>query len=433
MTDHLLISFFVILLLLALSAFFSAAETALTAISRARLFKLVQDGNKAAKAASRLRRDKESLIATVLLGNTAINVAASALATSLAIAVFGAEGAPVAIVTAVLTLLLVVFSEILPKTYAIQNAEAVSLKLAGPVRLIVLLFKPVTWAVQHFNRFLLKLFNVDITQSTSLVPAADVIRGTIELHHREGEVVKQDRDMLGSILDLSEIEVSRIMTHRKEVEMIDADLPPDQLVAAAVATLHSRIPLWQGNPDNIIGVLHVKSLVKLLGERRGDSLTTGAILAFCRKPWFIPETTSLRHQLLAFRSRREHFALVVDEYGAWQGIVTLEDIIEEIVGNIEDEHDEADNNIQRAGPSAWFVNGDVPLRDINRSLDWNLPDEHASTVAGLLIHEAQAIPSVGEHFDAHGFRFTVVGKDATRITRLRIEKLPEASPENAEP
>ncbi len=395
---------------LLISAFLSAPETALTAISRARIYQLVMDGNKAAQIVSKLRRHKESLIGTVLLGNTAVNVAASALATTLAITMFGSEGKLVAIVTLAMTLLLVVFAEILPKTYAIQNAERVSLALAPALNLIVLLFYPLTWSVQLFIRAVFKLFGVDITKTDTLISATDVIRGTIELHHREGKMIKQDRDMLGSILDLNDIEVKNIMVHRKQVETIDADLPADELVAQAVSTMHSRIPLWRGEPDNILGVLHVKNLIKLLGERHdniGGSHRRG-ILASCSKPWFIPETTTLRSQLLAFRSKRQHFAFVVDEYGGWQGIVTLEDIIEEIVGDIEDEHDEGQTDIQKAGDDAYYVNGGVSVRDLNRQLDWNLPDDDAATVAGLLIHEAQNIPAVGEHFDIHGFRFTVV-------------------------
>ncbi|MDE3016713.1 MAG: HlyC/CorC family transporter [Pseudomonadota bacterium] len=424
MTNNLFLYSLIILLFVLLSAFFSAAETALTAISRARIYQLVMAGNWRAKIASRLRREKESLIGTVLLGNTAVNVAASALATSLAITVFGKEGAAVAIVTVLMTLLLVVFSEILPKTYAIQNAERVALALSPVLSLLVKLFYPITYAVQHFIRLLLKYFGVDITKANTFISATDVIRGTIELHHREGHMVKQDRDMLGSILDLNDIEVEKIMVHRKQVETLDAGLPPEKLVAEAVSTMHSRLPVWRGEPDNIIGVLHVKNLVRLLGDRPGK-VSSEAILALCHKPWFIPEATSLRDQLLAFRNQRQHLAIVVDEYGGWQGIVTLEDIIEEIVGNIDDEHDEIESGIQRAGQDVYYVNGDVPLRDANRSLGWSLPDEHASTVAGLVIHEAQTIPAAGDHFNLHGFRFTVVGKDARQITRLKIEKLPD--------
>lgn len=412
-----------ILLFLLISAFLSAAETALTAISRARIYQLVMDGNKRAQTVSKLRREKESLIGTLLLGYNAVNIAASALGTSLAINMFGNNQAGLAIATLVMTLLVVIFAEVLPKTYAIHNPERVSLKVAPAINLLIKLLYPATRSIQIFIRLILQLFGIDITKSNTLISATDVIRGTIELHHREGQMIKQDRDMLGSILDLDQIEVKDIMIHRKEVETINADLPAPELVKQAVSTMHSRIPLWKGDPDNIIGLLHVKDLVKAMSGRLG-TLSTADIVATCHKPWFIPETTNLRNQLIAFRNRKQHLALVVDEYGAWRGIITLEDIIEEIVGNIDDEHDETARNIQKIGEATYLISGSTPLRDINRQLDWSLPDEHASTIAGLLIHEAEAIPNVGEHFFVHGFRFTVVEKDDTQITALRLEKLP---------
>ncbi len=409
---------------LLLSAFFSASETALTAVSRARIYQLVMDGNKRASIVSRLRRNKESLIGTVLLGNNAVNIAASALATSISIQLFGSEGGLV-MVTILMTLLVVIFTEVLPKTYAIQNAERVALVLSPILSVLVKLLYPITRVIQLFIHLILKIFGVDITRSNTLISATDVIRGTIELHHREGQMIKQDRDMLGSILDLNDVEVDSIMVHRKQVETINADLPPHELIRQAVSTMHSRIPLWRGQPDNIIGLLHVKNLIKVINDHQGE-LTPNNILAICHKPWFIPETTTLRDQLLAFRSKRQHFAFVVDEYGTWEGIVTLEDIIEEIVGDIDDEHDEAYNDILPAGQDTYLVEGSVTVRDVNRHLDWNLPDDDAATVAGLLLHEAEAIPAVGESHDILGHRFTVLEKDDTQITRMRIQKL-EAS------
>lgn len=413
----------VILIFLLISAFFSAAETAMTAVSRARIYQLVMDGNKRAQIVSRLRKEKESMIGTVLLGNNAVNIAASAIATTLSVRLFGDENG-LLIVTVIMTLLVVIFSEVLPKTFAIQNAERVSLAFAPALSLLVKLFWPITRSIQLFIRVTLSLFGVDINKTNTLISATDVIRGTIELHHREGKMIKQDRDMLGSILDLNDIEVCDIMIHRKNVETLDADLPPDELVTQAVSTMHSRIPLWRGEPDNILGVLHVKNLIKAMREHEGE-LTSEDILGICAAPWFIPETTSLRGQLLAFRSKRQHFAFVIDEYGGWQGIVTLEDIIEEIVGDIEDEHDEVARDVQKLAENIYVIDGSVTLRDLNRQLGWSLPDDDASTIAGLLIHEAQTIPSVGERFHVHGFNITVIEKDAMQITRVKVEKRPE--------
>ena len=435
MPHELLLYGLTILLFLLISAFFSAAETAMTAISRARIYQLVMEGNKPAQLVSKLRRHKESMIGTVLLGYNMVNIAASVLATSLSIKYFG-NGEGLVFTTLLMTFLVVVFTEVLPKTYAIHNAEIVSLRLAPMLQICVTLLYPITRSIQLLIYLLMKLFGVNLAQKTSMVSATDVIRGTIELHHREGKMIKQDRDMLGSILDLNDRLIEEIMVHRTQVETLDIDLPPTELVAKAFGNMHSRIPLWREEQDNIIGLLHVKNLIKSLNEHAdptGATLNHSEILDLCSKPWFIPETTSLRDQLLAFRNKRQHFAFVVDEYGGWQGIVTLEDIIEEIVGDIEDEHDEGQMDIQKAGDNAYYVSGSLSLRDLNRQLDWNLPDENAATIAGLLIHEVENIPSVGEQFDIHGFNFTVISKEATQITRLRIEKLPDTVlPEDVE-
>lgn len=422
--DNILFYGFIILLFLLISAFFSAAETALTAISRARIFHLVMDGNRRAETVSRLRKNKESLIGAILLGNNAVNIAASAIATSLAIRLFGNNDTALAIVTVVMTLLVVIFAEILPKTYAIQNSERVSLVLAPAVSLLVGFLYPITHGIQLFIRIPFKLFGIDLTKTGALISATDVIRGTIALQHREGQMIKQERDMLGSILDLSHIEVKDVMLHRTHVEMLDVNLAAEQLVHHAVSTLHSRIPLWEDNPDNIIGVLNVKTLIKTINEMP-EAPDNAKIRAIAVKPWFVPETTPLRDQLLAFRRRRQHLAFVVDEYGAWQGIITLEDIIEEIVGDIEDEHDESGAGlIQKTAGDAYLVAGGVTVRDVNRQLDWSLPEGEASTVAGLLIQAAEILPSPGEQYDIEGYRFTVLEKSAKRLTQLRIEKLP---------
>jgi Mg2+/Co2+ transporter CorB len=426
LTNELLVYGAGIVLLLFMSAFFSASETALTAISRARIYHLVMDGNKRAMLVSNLRKKKEALIGAVLLGNNAVNIAASTIATTITIKLFGTEDGGLVIVTIAMTLMVVIFTEILPKTYAMQNSEKVALAFAPPLAFFVKLLYPITHSIQVFIRVLLRLLGIDITKNETLVSATDVIRGTIELHHQEGKMIKQDRDMLGSILDLNDIEVGSIMVHRKEVETISADLPPATLMDTALRTMHSRIPLYKDEPDNIIGLLHVKDLIKAFNDSKGQISSEG-IIAVCHKPWFIPETTNLRDQLIAFRSQHKHFAFVVDEYGAWLGVVTLEDIIEEIVGHIEDEHDDTTNPMQKQQDGSYIVRGDVTLRDLNRALDWDLPDDDASTIAGLLIHEAQQIPNKNDSFQFHGVRFSVIEKKATQVTRLRLEKLSEAT------
>ncbi len=416
---------------LVLAAFFSCSETAITAVSRARIYHLIMEGDRRAQAVSRLRKKKERLIGGIMIGNNLVNILGSALATDLAIRVWG-EHHGVLYATTIMTVLVVIFAEVLPKTYAIQNSEKTALILAPYVSFTLRALHPVNSALQFIVRNILRVFGVDITRSNSLSSASDVIRGTIELHHQEGQVVKQERDMLGSILDLREVLVSEIMVHRLNMETINAELPAEEIISHAVGSTHSRIPLWQGEPDNIIGVLHVKTLIKSLRENSGK-LDNQRLRRILVKPWFIPETTTINSQLHEFRAQRQHLALVIDEYGVLQGLVTLEDIIEEIVGRIDDEHDkQSASDIVPVGHDSYMVNGSMTIRDLNREQGWNLPDEEASTIAGLVIHEAQAIPEVGEQFEFHNMRFIILDKRSNQITRLKIEKLDTpAEEENA--
>ena len=415
----------ILLCLLVCSAFFSGSETALTAVSRARMFALMQEGVRRAKLVIALREKKETLISTLLLGNTFLNIAMASLATIVGVHLAGEEyGAIYA--TVATTLLVLIFAEVLPKTIAIHHAERFSLAMSPLLNIIIKVLWPLTWAVQIIVRRVLWIFGVDLSQVKGLVTATDSIRGTIELHHHEGEMVKRDRDMLGSILDLNDRALSEIMIHRSQVESIDIASDPDAIIAEAIASNHSRVPLWKDNPENIVGVLHFKDLLRLVRAQK-IGITREMIRRIAQKPWFVPETTNLASQLNAFRHRRRHFACVVDEYGAWLGIVTLEDIIEEIVGEIDDEHDPRSiAEIMPFGAHAYRVAGTVTVRDINRQLDWDLPDTHAATVAGLVLHEARVIPDAGAVFEFFGYRFTIVEKRVNQITQLLIERLPDS-------
>jgi Mg2+/Co2+ transporter CorB len=408
----------VIIGLLAVSAVFSGAETALTGASRGRMHQLEREGNRAARRVNRLIGDRETMIGSVLLGNNLINILASALVTrELTEAFPGGWG--VAIATALMTVLVLVFAEVLPKTVAIARSDDVAQLLSGPTELVVWAFGPVVFAVQWFVRKTLKLFGINIEMNTDVLAAHEEIRGAVEYHHSEGLVESGDRRMLGGVLDLAELDVSQIMVHRKSIAMLDADLPPRELIQQALEAPHTRLPLYRGDAENIIGVLHAKDLLRLLADAEGK-IEGLDIASAAREPWFIPDTTNLKDQLNAFLKRRSHFALVVDEYGALQGLVTLEDILEEIVGDIEDEHDLVAHGVRRQPDGSVTVDGSVSIRDLNRAMDWDLPDEDAVTVAGLVIHEAQAIPDPGQTFIFHGHRFQVVRRQRNQITALRI-------------
>ncbi len=409
-----------ILGLLLASAFFSGSETALTGASPAKMHALERDGNRRAGVVNYLLSVRERFIGAILLGNTLANVAASALATSLFLTLFGEEG--VVYATVVMTVIVVLFVEVLPKTYAILNADRMALALAPAVNLVVAVLAPVTNAMQWIVRHTLRLFGASISDEVEVLSAHEELRGTIELIHKEGGVVKLDRDMLGGVLDLRELTVSDIMVHRTKMDAINADLPNEAIVDAALKSSHTRLPLWRGEREEIVGVLHAKKLLRALRDSKGD-LSKLDILALASPPWFVPDTTTLKDQLNAFLKRKAHFAIVVDEYGEVMGLVTLEDIIEEIVGDITDETDVAASLAKPQADGSLIVDGMVPIRDVNRLMDWNIPDEEATTVAGLVIHEAQTIPEAGQAFTFHGFRFEVLRRQRNRITTLRVTPL----------
>ncbi|CAN7266264.1 HlyC/CorC family transporter [Phenylobacterium sp. LjRoot219] len=411
--------------LLALSALFSAAETSMTGASRARMHQLEREGDRGARRVNRLISDQESMIGAVLLGNNLINILASALTTTVITrAVPGALG--VAVATAVMTVLVLVFAEVLPKTIAIVRSDDVARALSAPTLWAVRLFGPVVYAVQWIVRKTLRLFGVKLDMATDVLAAHEEIRGAVEYHHSEGLVETRDRWMLGGVLDLAEMDVTEVMVHRKAIAMVDGDLPPRALLAEALDSGHTRVPIYRDEPENIVGVLHAKDLLQALAKADGD-IAALDLASIVREPWFIPETTSLKDQLTAFLKRQSHFALVVDEYGALQGLITLEDILEEIVGEIDDEHDIAVDGVRPGPDDAMMVDGSVTIRDLNRAMNWDLPDDEAVTVAGLLIHEAQRIPEVGETFHFHAQRFRVAERKGNQITILQVwPPIPEA-------
>lgn len=407
--------------LLLLSGFFSGSETALTATSRARIHQLAKGGNKRAEHTDKLIDDRERLIGAILLGNNLVNILASALATSLFLSLFGDAG--VAYATLVMTALVVVFAEVLPKTYAISDPESRALSVTPIISVLVKVFAPVVSFVQILVRFTLKMVGINV-DDTEVLSAMDEIRGAIDLHHHEGRVKKRYRDMLGSILDLRDVDVEEVMVHRRNIMMIDANSAPDSIVRQVMDSSFTRLPLYQDDTENIIGVLHAKDVLRVLvGDPDGlkdDASVHERLLGIASEPWFVPENTNLLEQLEAFRRRQAHFALVVDEYGALMGLITLEDILEEIVGEITDEHDVPVEGVRPEAGGRYVVDGWVTIRDLNRELEWTLPDDEATTIAGLVIHEARSIPTPGQTFSFHGFTFEVMRRQRNQVTTLRV-------------
>ncbi len=421
MEAHDWLSLLIVFICLLLSAFFAGSETALTASSRASMARLEKQGNKRAAMVNRLLAQRERLLGALLFGNNAVNIAASALATGVLLAWFGHAG--VLYATIVMTILVVVFSEVLPKTAAFNAPDRIALLVARPMQLIVTVFGPVLMTIEALVRWLLKFIGMTVGEDQEVLSAHEELRGAVDLFHREGEVEKLDRDMFGGVLDLRELVVSDVMIHRTDMITLNADDAPEAIVNAVIASPVTRIPLWRDNPENIVGILHVKDLLRALHAVDGDAAKVD-IASLLKAPWFVPDTRPVSEQLKAFRRRKTPFALVVDEYGDVEGLVTLEDILEEIVGDITDEHDVAMPGVRRQPDGSINVDGGVPIRDLNRVMDWNLPDEEATTIAGLVIHEARSIPDVGQSFTFHGFRFRVLRRSRNRITALRIQPLP---------
>jgi Mg2+/Co2+ transporter CorB len=417
-----------ILALLVMSAFFSGSETALTASSRGKLRAQADKGSKGARIALKITEDNERLIGAVLLGNNLVNILAAALATALFTRIFGDSG--VALATLAMTALVLVFSEVLPKTYAITNPETAASHVAAPIRIIVMVLSPVVAAVRALVRGILRLFGISTNPDEAILSYHEEIAGALALGHSEGVVEKEHRDRLLGALDLGHRTVEEIMLHRSQIETVNIDAPIEEIIAQCVNSTHTRLPAWRDDPENIVGVIHSRDLMRevhrLVRDAGGsfDAVAKLNLTAVAREPYFVPETTPLDEQMRQFLTQRRHFALVIDEYGALLGLLTLEDILEEIVGEIEDEHDEdTPDPITRLPDGTIEIDGAMTIRDLNRAMDWSLPDEEANTVAGLVIHDAQMIPEAGQIFRFHGFRFEVVERADNRLTRLRIRPM----------
>ncbi len=415
-----------IVALIIISAFFSGSETGLTTASRARLTEMERRGDRRAAIVLKLTSMPERLIGALLLGNTLANITASAVATAALVKVFGDSGAVIASVF--LTIIILIFAEVMPKTYAIAYPDHVARAVAPVMRIFVAVLGPIVMTVEYIVKKTLMVFGVDTSNVESILSAHDEIRGAIDLHQKEGTIIKKDRDMLGGILDLKDLEVADIMVHRTKMNMLDASEPMSDIIQQVLKSGHTRLPVWKDNPDNIIGILHAKSLFAAV-QADGKSHPNLKLDDILSPAWFVPDTRPLTDQLNAFLRRKTHFAIVVDEYGEVQGLITLEDIVEEIVGDIKDEFDAVTTGVRKQVNGSYNIEGSVPLRDMNRALDWQLPDEEVTTIAGLVIHEARIIPEAGQVFTFHGFRFEILKKRKQQITLLNVHKIEPAKSE----
>jgi Mg2+/Co2+ transporter CorB len=410
-------SLIAIVILIALSGFFAGSETALTGVSKARMHTLAKEGNKRAAIVNKIRERKDNMIGALMLGNTAVHVLASALAANLLIQLFGESG--VFYASLAMTVLVLIFGEVMPKTYALHHADSVAMAIAPIIRRVIMIFAPITALITGITRVLFRLFGMDIKMVSS-GHHLERLRGAIDLYRGPDEETQEQRAMLRSILDLFDVGVEDIMIHRRNVLLINGDQPVRKIVEDVLDSPYTRLPVWKENSDNIVGLLHVKLLLKELNDHDGDADKV-KLENVIFDPWFIPETTNLYDQLQAFRERKEHFAMVVDEYGTIKGIVTLEDILEEIVGEIDDEQDVTVPGVRKLQAGKYLIDGAVTIRDLNREFEWGLPDEEYSTLAGLLLYESRTIPDVGHSFNFHGFRFDVMKRHRNQITQVRVK------------
>jgi Mg2+/Co2+ transporter CorB len=382
------------------------------------MHRLAQQGNKRAVLINGLLDRKDEAVSAVLLGNSVVNILSASLTTAVLTAIFGAAG--VVYATIIVGVMVVIFAEVMPKTWALLRADRVALILAPSIVVTLAILGPMARGVAWVSRLFLRLIGVHVDRKPEIDEHADVLRGAIELHGegQADEAVPAEKAMLRSVLDLGDRTVGDVMTHRGNVVLIDGDQPMDSIVTQMLAAPYTRIPVQRGEPDNIVGVIHAKDLFRAV--KAAGSPEAVKIEDVMTPPWFIPESTVLFDQLQAFRARHEHFAIVVDEYGALRGIVTLEDIIEEITGDIEDEHDAIKRGVIQREDGSLICQGDVPIRDLNREFGWGLPEDVAITIAGLVLHEARRIPEVGQTYAFYGFRFEILKREGTRIAELRI-------------
>lgn len=407
----------IVVLGLLLTGFLSASEAALNATSRARLTAQEKAGSRRAAIALRALSNRERLSGVLLLARTLVKTATAAFATYAAAVLYGASGALCA--AAAVALLAILFGELAPRMVAVAKPDRTALFFVRPVARLLTVLGPPLRLLQWLARRCIGLFGLRIDSQRPVLATDEVLRDQVELMRQQGTVEKADGDMVSGLLDLKDLEVADVMIHRTKMRTINLDLGPEAIVREVLASPYTRLPLWLEKPENIVGILHAKDLLRALDAAGGDAGRLD-VAEIALSPWFVPVTTSLPEQLKAFLARKTHFALAVDEYGEVMGLVTLEDILEEIVGDIRDEHDIALPGLRPQADGSVIVDGGAPIRDLNRAMDWNLPDEEATTVAGLVIHEARAIPEAGQAFTFHGFRFEVMRKSRNRVTALRI-------------
>jgi len=403
-----------LIILLLLSFFFSGVETALTAISTPLLSLRANKGDKRARILLNLKNNPDKLLGTLLLGNNLVNIALTAISTSMLIDIFGPVKG-VALATFAVSFMVLIFAEILPKTYAIHQTLPFAFTVAYPLQFIVWILGPIANCFNMISKMVLKI--LPKKKNSNDDDLKEELRGTLSMTNKN----LPERGILRGVLDLDEVSIGDILTDRGRLVSLNVETPVPEILDFLRKTPYSRIPLWESRRDNIVGILHIKKAIQLIDAWRKDKKTN--VRDFCTKPWFVLKSVSLLDQLAAFRKRKEHFAIVVDEYGDIQGVVTLEDLLEEVVGDIADESDlPADSGLRwhLLPDGSYRLNGNATIRDINRAFHWHLPDDQATTLAGYVMYAAEQIPHVGQQFNIDGWFYTVRHKIGNRLTQIDV-------------
>ena len=405
-----------LVILIILSGFLSGSETAITATSKARILYKKKKGSKRAEYVLELLDQKDNVISTLLLSNNLVNILASSLATAFFYDIFGVEG--IFYATLVMTIVIVIFAEVLPKTFAINRPNRTALLISPIIYYLNKILFIFIFVINLIVRLIFRKNDNDVKNKD--LQSEEELKGVIDLYKTSNPDYEQEKDMLQSILQLNDITVEEIFTHRKNIYSIDSSLNTNEIISKINNSRYTRIPFWKDNPENIIGLLNVRTLnIDLKNHNESKEIIFDKI----SNPWFIPETTNLLEQLVEFKKRKEHLAFVVDEFGELLGLITLEDIIEEIVGEIVDEIDVPENDFKQNNYGKMVINGEKNIRDLYKSFDLDPPEIESSTIAGYILDMSKKIPSYGESFKDNYFTYKILSHSKKQISKVEISKI----------
>ncbi|MBP0048223.1 HlyC/CorC family transporter [Marinobacterium sp. AK62] len=409
----------ILVMLIFCSAFFSSSETGMMSLNRYRLRHLVKSGHRSARKASSLLERPDRLIGLILIGNNFVNILASAIATVIAVRLWGDAG--IAIATAGLTIVILIFAEVSPKTMAALHPEKIAFPASYLLQPMLKVAYPLVWIINGITNGFLRLFGVNINDTGNESLSTEELRTIV---HEAGSLLPhRNQSMLLGVLELNEVTVNDIMIPRNEVEGIDLDLEMDEILELLSKTRHTRLPVYRGDINNIVGILHMRNLAQLIQQGK---VTKPAIMQVVHEAYFVPESTPLQTQLLNFQKQSRRIGVVVDEYGDIEGVVTLEDILEEIVGELSNDHDTINQEIHPQEDGSFFIDGSAYIREINKALKWKLPTDGPKTLNGLITETLESIPDANVCLEINGYRMETLQICDNLVKTVRMSKTAKA-------